>query len=300
MKYITFIFSFFAILCLQTNAKSQTIEFEIQEKLNFDQYTVLIEQNKHDPSMMSPDRRISIQHQGKTVWQEIGGAWDIIKNINDITGNGQPNLILEHYSGGAHCCASHFIFELGENFKLIDEIGHGHFEGRYYNFPLHEKKTIFVSVEGTFVYWNAPYVYSPMPILFMTFQDGKFRPDIDLMRSHTVDSPPKFIELCHTMSDKKHPCNREKWKAKHTDPEILQEIAKNFSTEKQPSPYIWNVMLDMIYRGHADDAVNFMNNVWPENITGKSKFFDEFKAQLESSPHIELIKRLNEHSSFFK
>ena len=35
-----------------------------------------------------------------------------IANGTDVTGRGQPDMIVSLFTGGAHCCSIHFVFEL--------------------------------------------------------------------------------------------------------------------------------------------------------------------------------------------
>jgi hypothetical protein len=43
----------------------------------------------------------------------------------DVTGAGIPNLVVREYSGGAHCCTSFVIFELGNTFRKVANIQQG-------------------------------------------------------------------------------------------------------------------------------------------------------------------------------
>ena len=42
-----------------------------------------------------------------------------IANGTDVTGRGQPDMIVSLFTGGAHCCTIHYVFELGPQFKLL-------------------------------------------------------------------------------------------------------------------------------------------------------------------------------------
>jgi hypothetical protein len=39
----------------------------------------------------------------------------------DLSGDGVPDLALESYSGGAHCCWTYYIISLGEKPRLIKQ-----------------------------------------------------------------------------------------------------------------------------------------------------------------------------------
>lgn len=56
-----------------------------------------------------------------------------VSNGTDLTGTGRPDMIVTSWSGGAHCCFSHYVFELEPEFRLLATIKDGdadlaHFE----------------------------------------------------------------------------------------------------------------------------------------------------------------------------
>jgi hypothetical protein len=56
-----------------------------------------------------------------------------VPNGADLTGDGRPNMIVTSWSGGAHCCYKHYIFELEPKLHLLATIEDGdtdlaHFE----------------------------------------------------------------------------------------------------------------------------------------------------------------------------
>jgi hypothetical protein len=50
----------------------------------------------------------------------------LIAMSGDITGRGVPNLVVSEYAGGAHCCLSFHIFEIGKEFREIAVLDAGH------------------------------------------------------------------------------------------------------------------------------------------------------------------------------
>jgi hypothetical protein len=48
-----------------------------------------------------------------------------VPNGIDLTGDGRPNMILTSWSGGAHCCFTHYIFELEPKLRLLATIKDG-------------------------------------------------------------------------------------------------------------------------------------------------------------------------------
>lgn len=52
-----------------------------------------------------------------------------------------------------------------------------------------------------------------------------------------------------------------------------------------PPPELWGVMLDLIYTGHWDVAIDFFNDAWYGAAPGKRAFLEEFLDRLRRSPH---------------
>ena len=59
-----------------------------------------------------------------TIYSIFKGEENGLGKINgrDLTGNGQPNLVLELDSGGSICCRDFYVYEIGEEFKFLKMI----------------------------------------------------------------------------------------------------------------------------------------------------------------------------------
>ncbi len=87
-----------------------------------------------------------------------------IANGTDVTGRGQPDMIVSLFTGGAHCCSIHYVFELGPQFKLLATLNDSdddmaHFErladGHYY----------YMTADWTFGYWPTCFACSPSALV---------------------------------------------------------------------------------------------------------------------------------------
>ncbi|MGP0102806.1 MAG: hypothetical protein ACLPUT_14455 [Solirubrobacteraceae bacterium] len=96
-------------------------------------------------------------------------------SIDDLEGNGQPNVVLEINTGGAHCCTVVQVFsfdpgvmayrsvehDFGDPGALITDVaGDGHLE--------------FESADDRFAYAFSSYVYSGLPLEIWRFEEGRF------------------------------------------------------------------------------------------------------------------------------
>ncbi len=102
--------------------------------------------------------------------------------VRDLEGNGQPNVIVELYSGGAHCCTIFQVFsydpgtmtyraaehDFGDpGAKITDVEGNGSLQ--------------LVTADDRFAYAFAPFAYSGLPLQVLAFRSGRFA---DVTRSY--------------------------------------------------------------------------------------------------------------------
>ena len=190
----------------------------------------------------------------------------------DITGEGQPNLVISEYTGGAHCCSLFHIFEIGEKFRHIQTI------------ELQDSCTDFKNLDNdpalellmndwTFAYWNACFADSPAPEVILKYSGGQYQMASNLMRK----LPRRQAELIETAAKIK---SLPEWK----DP-----------AQKFP-PALWREMLNLIYTGNMAQAWKLFDLAWPEGMAGKQEFLEEFKAQLKKSLYWEQIQNMNKKS----
>ncbi len=104
--------------------------------------------------------------------------------VRDLEGNGQPNVIVELYTGGAHCCTVFQVYSydpgtmtyrLAERdfwdpgAKITDVAGNGSLQ--------------LLTADDRFAYAFAPFAYSGLPLQILAFRSGRF---VDVTRSYPV------------------------------------------------------------------------------------------------------------------
>ena len=189
----------------------------------------------------------------------------------DITGEGQPNLVVSEYTGGAHCCFLIHIFEIGKKFRHIQTI------------DLEDSDTDFSNLDGdpalelpmndwTFAYWKTSFADSPAPEVILKYSGGQYQMAPKLMKK----LPRRQAELIETAAKIK---SLPEWKD---------------SAQKIP-PALWRELLNLIYTGNMAQAWKLFDLAWPEEMAGKQEFLEEFKAQLATSPFWEQIQDMNKN-----
>jgi hypothetical protein len=202
----------------------------------------------------------------------------LVKIGADITGDGQPNLVVSEWTGGANCCLRFHVFELGPTFRKIGVI-----DARFGDQPphfAHLDKTgksrglqVLIS-DWTFVNWHSDFADSPAPKVILRYSDGTYRVSPDLMRAPV----PAVRDL----------------EAKASEVRSYPASAKGGAwPQASVAPLLWATMLDLIYSGHEAQAWRFLDAAWPPKISGKDTFARDFRAQLAKSPYWSAVMAMN-------
>jgi len=188
----------------------------------------------------------------------------LVQNTADKSGDGVPDVAIQYYSGGAHCCSSLLFFELGATLKQLPILSTNNSSlyviGRSASGGLR-----FETFDDTFAYWLTSFAESPMPKVILEFQKGVLRPNFSLMRK----AAPSVAKLRQMAS-----ANRAK-----IGPEPYQGVEESSGF----GFVFWDVMLDLIYTGHEELAWQYLDLVWPAQKQGKEIFKSDFKEQLSGS-----------------
>lgn len=190
----------------------------------------------------------------------------------DITGDGQPDLVISEWLGGVKCCLSIHIFEIGPMFKKLATINAGFGATGPHFIKYSNASALAVQVyDWTFANWNADFADSPAPRVVFRFTDGEYRVAPDLMRMRA----PSAEELTRRAA-------------------AVKTYAAGAEVGTWPdatvSPELWGTMLDLIYGGHPEMAWKFLDIAWPPQVHGKERFVRDFRNQLAKSKYWQSLK----------
>jgi len=175
----------------------------------------------------------------------------------DITGLGEPDVILNEWSGGAHCCFTFHVLELSEHPREIAAIDAEDSDYAHFEDLKHDGAYEFVGRDFVFAYWNASFLQSPAPRIVLRFNGDRYELAPELMRQHAPSA--------------------EKLEA--TEHEVRKASWQNGS----PPPLLWETMLDLIYTGHPELAQSFLDHAWIPAQPGKEVFQHNFCSKLVTS-----------------
>tara|TARA_Y100001936_G_scaffold253082_1_gene315692 strand:- start:66 stop:1079 length:1014 start_codon:yes stop_codon:yes gene_type:complete len=215
---------------------------------------------------------INVDEDYKFNWEWKGNS---IPPDYDVTGDKSPNLVIETYSLGAHCCFSYLIYDVGEKPHLVTELDTYHSEyNSFYKFPNYPGLNI-KTEDWSYAYWNAPYVASPAPEIYL-----------------------KFNNITN-----KYELNISKMKKAVPDKDILNNWKKEVKENWTDNPNIlWKYMLQLTYTGNWGAAIKFMDSAWPKGEYmyvytnekfSKRKFLRELISVIRGSRYADGILKLN-------
>ena len=191
-----------------------------------------------------------------------------LKVGDDVTGEGIPDLLISEWSGGAHCCYTFHLFQLGTEFRKIQSLPlFDADESAFVRRPGVKGLVLASSDYSAFAYFPKDFAGSPAGRVFLSYQQGRFRLDTALMRA-TAPSPAE-IGKCAALFKK----SRD-WKT------------------AQPLG-MWYYATDLIYTGHEDDAFRFLKESWGGSNAERDKYLGDYQRRLKKSvyyPELRLLQ----------
>ena len=133
-------------------------------------------------------RRTIDSPQGYTLGQSANKRDHVpaIANGTDITGRGRPNMIVSLYTGGAHCCLMHYVFELEPEFKLVATLDAQDTWPAYFADLDGNHRYYYLAEDWTFAYWYMSFAGSPFHSVVLQFVDdskgGSYHLALDKMQ----------------------------------------------------------------------------------------------------------------------
>jgi hypothetical protein len=189
----------------------------------------------------------------------------------DLTGEGQPDVVVMEYSGGAHCCSTFHIFQLGNSFRQVDSINGEHGDIQFKDLDGDGIPEI-VLQDWTYAYEFTCFAGSPAPELILRYEGGHYQVAPDLMRAPRP-------------TDEELEAEAEKVKAEYRATDENGQIHLASPSEwGAADALLWKDLLDLIYGGHEDLAVKFFDIAWPEWADGKEEALKNFAETVGKSP----------------
>lgn len=188
-----------------------------------------------------------------------------VPNGADVTGRGRPDMIVSTYSGGAHCCFGHLVFELEPDFRLLATLDDAHDDLAHFARLGSSKQYFYFTADWTFAYWPSCFACSPSAAILLRFtedgQGGGFHLALDKMQT-PAPTPAEW--------DKELRAARQS--ASQGD---INSIGRT----------LWQPVLYWIYQGHADLAWKFVEEAGPQAQQDPLPTLADFCRLLEKSAY---------------
>jgi hypothetical protein len=217
---------------------------------------------------------------------EDGKTSSLITIGRDITGEGVPNLVVSEYSGGAHCCLTVHVFELGETFREVAKLEVKDADLSDFEDLDGNGKLLFVTADFAFGYFPLTFLGSPAPQVILRYQDGKYR----IAEDHMRQAPPREEELVVCAAKLK---KDEAWVEAYPAHADLKLRGRPFPVEIPNHPTeLWQLVVELIYSGNPESAWRFVDLVWPDSVPGKDHYLQDFTDRLYRSQYSSEVKEL--------
>jgi hypothetical protein len=264
----------------------------------FQEYEVLVARVKGAADPGAAQERVAVFSKGKLAWQsnpkelvEPTARFTLHSIGRDLDGDGQPDLHFSGFSGGAHCCTTHYVYRLKPQVRRHAVYAAKNVGGTDFIEIPGRKTPVMVSADDSSAYVFAPYSnsYFPMVILEVTAK-GKFQFVQDMMRTRLPGMPPP---VCAQPAATANPwlkvrCNEFSGGSRKTRSTEIQAKLREIKSERSADKIKWDdyvatgvlsaVAAEMnryAYTGFAAAGNNWLETVWPGNDAIKVTFLEK-------------------------
>jgi hypothetical protein len=185
-----------------------------------------------------------------------------VPNGADLTGNGRPDVLVTSSSGGAHCCSTHYIFELEPKLLLLATIEDGDSDLAHFE-KLDQHRGYYYVTSHIWSYWPASFAASVSHKVVLRWNGEKFQLDLKRMRS----AAPTPLQ----------------WNAALKD--VDDALTDGGATPDDLGMTLWDTTLDLIYTGHSDLAWKFVREANPDALKEPNPSLEEFCSELKASTY---------------
>jgi hypothetical protein len=201
---------------------------------------------------------------GQLAYQENGIV--AIPAGTDITGRGHANVIVSHYTGGAHCCRLDYIFELEPRFKLLATLDSQDDDTAHFVQLDDTGQWYYDTTDWTFGYWFGSFAGSPVHEVLLAYSDGNkgkgYHLALDKMQKPAPDAAEwdALIASIRTETDEKR---------------------RDFAADLRGA--LWQNVLDLLYTGHPELAWKLVREAGPQAQGGSYPTLEDFCSTLTRS-----------------
>jgi hypothetical protein len=212
--------------------------YVVEEERLIGTYTVRLWHNTADDAW-GYDNIVTISANDQILAQ-IEMAWGIgALTGSDVTGEGNPDVIIETFTGGAHCCFSTIVYDLGPTLNQVLKTRESNCGGGFEDLD-GDAIPEFITCDDLFAYVYCPYASSPMVQAVLQYDPAQGYVPVGPYFSHL------YTEAIAQHTDM----------AQNAVPEELGEWDQTTKCAVLP------LILDYLYTGQADQAWTKLNELY--------------------------------------
>ena len=192
-----------------------------------------------------------------TAGKKVSRDWALSINAlsgSDVNGDGKPELIVQGYSGGPHCCYTYRIITLSEGLPLLREISN---QVPVIFRKLDDGTTELRTGDGVFDYFLVPHATSVIPDLFFRMQGEQL---VDVSSEHGSDYDKRIEKARSELI----PAELDKLKKSTYSQDMLLDQLPTVQK-------VLTVVLNYLYSGREDLAWQALDEMWPPSDLGRVK-----------------------------
>jgi hypothetical protein len=195
----------------------------------------------------------------------------------NVLGGTARHLTVFQYSGGAHCCTTLTILALDPGVSEVARIEAGNYPVFFAEMDGDAALEI-VTFDNAFAYWRASFAESAAPRVVLKFDRASkaYVPAAEIMRTPPPDAAALRAEA-------------QRWKAHE------RWTNANYDVAARIPPGLLAAVIELIYAGNLDVALELATQAWPEDLaSARTAFLEELlNCRLRKSVYWQGIARLN-------
>lgn len=194
--------------------------------------------------------------------------------IVDLDGDREPEILLEFYTGGAHCCRYTVIYGYRQEIEKYTAVKHWWFNSSYNLENLNNDESLeFKSADDRFAYAFAPYAASFRPLQIWQYFQGEM---VDVTRNFPEKIYRDSSRLFQTFDRHKETCDANSWGGCN-EGLLAAYLATKYLLNQEESG--WD-FVRQVYRGNGCLALD-------DYCPGRGSYFRELRFFLRDTGYVQ-------------
>jgi hypothetical protein len=203
------------------------------------------------------DHAVEVLHAGRRVFAARATMVSLELVGTDVTGDGSPDVVVQTFSGGLHCCAYAIVLGLGAELHDYGTIDGQHGEITFTDADGDSIPEVTIG-DWRFAYWrDYSFAETAVPTVQLRYRDGGYHAACDLMRLDSGGTADLRREARAAARG---------WRGGDPPGALLQAV------------------LDLIYGGEAAAGLDALERAWPGDRVSREEFRRDFLDRLRGGP----------------